>query len=182
MANGWIIMFKNLKKDLDFALECDPAARNKFEIFLTYAGVRALRFYRFANFLQRHKLKLLARIISQLGRFFTGVEIHPSAKIAPGIFIDHGMGVVIGETAEVEEGVIIYQGVTLGGTGKDKGTKRHPTVKKGAFIGSGAKILGNITIGENAKIGANAVVLVDVPDGATAVGIPTHIVKNKEQI
>ena len=169
-------MFKSLKKDLDFALRSDPAARNKLEILLTYSGVHALMFYRFAHFLQRLKLKLIARIISQLGRFFTGIEIHPSATISAGIFIDHGMGVVIGATANVEEGVIIYHGVTLGGTGKDKGTKRHPTVKKGAFIGSGAKILGNITIGENAKIGANAVVLCDVPNGATAVGCPATIV------
>lgn len=165
-------MFKSLKRDLDFALKSDPAARNKLEILLTYSGVHALMFYRFASFLCRHRLKLLARIISQIGRFFTGIEIHPSAKISSGIFIDHGMGVVIGATAIVEEGVIIYHGVTLGGTGKDKGEKRHPTVKKGAIIGSGAKILGNITIGENAKIGANSVVLKDVPNGATAVGVP----------
>ena len=167
-------MFKSLKKDLDFALKSDPAARNKFEILLTYSGVHALMFYRFAHFLQRHKFQLFARIISQLGRFFTGIEIHPSAKISAGIFIDHGMGVVIGATAIVEEKVVIYHGVTLGGTGKDRGEKRHPTVKKGAIIGSGAKILGNINIGENAKIGANAVVLCDVPNGATAVGVPTR--------
>ncbi len=165
---------------MDFALKCDPAARNKLEIFLTYSGVHALMFYRFAHFLQGVKLKLLARLISQLARFFTGIEIHPSAKISAGIFIDHGMGVVIGETATVEEGVVLYHGVTLGGTGKERGAKRHPTVKKGAIIGSGAKILGNITIGENVKIGANAVVLTDVPNGATAVGIPSQTVKNKE--
>lgn len=170
-------MFKSLRKDLDFALKSDPASRNKFEILLTYSGIHALMFYRFSNFLQRHKIKLFARIISQLGRFFTGIEIHPSAKISAGVFIDHGMGVVIGATAVVEENVIIYHGVTLGGTGKDKGAKRHPTVKKGAFIGSGAKILGNITIGENAKIGANAVVLCDVPNGATAVGCPCKIIR-----
>ena len=175
-------MFKSLRKDLDFALKSDPAARNKFEILLTYSGVHALMFYRFANFLSRHKLNLLARIISQIGRFFTGIEIHPSAKISAGVFIDHGLGVVIGATAIVEEGVIIYHGVTLGGTGKDKGAKRHPTVKKGAFIGAGAKILGNITIGENAKIGANAVVLCDVPNGATAVGVPCKIIKTKKEI
>ena len=174
-------MFKSLKKDLDFALKSDPASRNKFEILLTYSGIHALMFYRFAHFLQKIKLKLLARIISQIARFFTGIEIHPSAKISAGIFIDHGMGVVIGETAVLEENVILYHGVTLGGTGKDRGEKRHPTVKKGAIIGSGAKILGNITIGENAKIGANAVVLEDVPNGATAVGVPTKIVNlNKE--
>lgn len=171
------ILFTSLRKDLDFALKSDPASRNKLEILLTYSGVHALMFYRLAHFLQKRRLKLLARIISQMGRFFTGIEIHPSAKISAGIFIDHGMGVVIGATAIVEEGVIIYHGVTLGGTGKDRGAKRHPTVKKGAIIGSGAKILGNITVGENAKIGANAVVLCDVPNGATAVGIPAKTVK-----
>lgn len=171
-------MFKRLKKDIDFAFESDPASRSKFEILLTYSGVHALMFYRLAHFLQKCKLKLLARVVSQTGRFFTGIEIHPTAKISAGIFIDHGMGVVIGATAVVEEGVTIYHGVTLGGTGKDRGAKRHPTVKKGAIIGSGAKILGNITIGENAKIGANSVVLKSVPNGATAVGIPAKIVKH----
>ena len=174
--------FKSLRKDLDFALKSDPASRNKLEIFLTYSGVHALMFYRVAHFFQGIKLKLIARIISQMGRFFTGIEIHPSAKISAGIFIDHGMGVVIGATAIVEEGVTIYHGVTLGGTGKERGEKRHPTVKKGAIIGSGAKILGNITIGEYAKIGANSVVLNNVPNGATAVGCPCKIIKTKKEI
>ena len=172
-------MFKNLKKDIDFAFKCDLASPTKFEIFLTYSGVHALMFYRFSHFLVKHKLKLCARIISQFARFLTGIEIHPKAEISSGIFIDHGMGVVIGETAKVEEGVIIYHGVTLGASGKPCGKKRHPTIKKGAIIGSGAKILGNITIGENAKIGANSVVLKDVPPNSTAVGAPAKIIKKK---
>ena len=170
-------MFKNLKKDIEFAFKSDPAARTKFEILLTYSGVHALAFYRFSHFLAKKRLKLLARLISQFAKFLTGIEIHPNAKIESGIFIDHGFGVVIGETATVEEGVTIYHGVTLGGTGKDKGKKRHPTVKKGAIIGSGAKILGNIVIGENAKIGANSVVLKSVPPNSTAVGVPAKIIK-----
>ncbi len=168
--------FKNLSKDLTAAKKNDPAARNKFEILLTYSGVHALMWYRLARFFYRIKLKLIARMISQAGRFFTGVEIHPAAKIEGGVFIDHGMGVVIGETAEVKTGVVIYQGVTLGGTGKEHG-KRHPTVLEGAVIYAGARVLGNITVGKNAKVGASAVVLKDVPDGATVVGIPAKIVK-----
>ncbi len=172
-------MFKNLRKDINFAFEKDLASRSKLEIFLTYSGVHALSFYRFAHFLYSKNLKLLARFFSQMGKFFTGIEIHPSAKIESGIFIDHGLGVVIGATAEIESGVVIYHGVTLGATGKvtDKNQKRHPTVKKGAIIGCGAKILGNITIGENAVIGANSVVLKDVLPNATAVGVPAKIVK-----
>ena len=168
--------FKNLSKDLTAAKKNDPAARNKFEILLTYSGVHALMWYRLARFFYRIKLKLIARMISQAGRFFTGVEIHPAAKIEGGVFIDHGMGVVIGETAEVKTGVVIYQGVTLGGPGKEHG-KRHPTVLEGAVIYAGARVLGNITVGKNAKVGASAVVLKDVPDGATVVGIPAKIVK-----
>ena len=171
-------MFKNLRKDIDFAFKSDPASPSKLEILLTYSGVHALAFYRIAHFFAKLKLRLLARIVSQLARFLTGIEIHPNAKISGGVFIDHGIGVVIGATAEVEEGVTIYHGVTLGATGKPCQNKRHPTVKKGAIIGSGAKILGNITIGENAKIGANSVVLRSVPNGATAVGVPAKIIKN----
>ena len=167
-----MLLFKNLRKDIDFALSVDPATNSKLEILLTYSGVHALSMHRFANFLAKKRLKVLARAVSQIAKFFTGIEIHPMAKIDSGVFIDHGSGVVIGETATVESGVIIYHGVTLGGTGKDKGKKRHPTVKKGAIIGCGAKVLGNITVGENAKIGANSVVLTDVPPNATAVGVP----------
>lgn len=170
------MFFKNLRKDIAAAKRNDPAARNKFEIFLTYAGVHALSAHRVARFFYRIHFKLLARIISQVSRFFTGIEIHPAAKIAGGVFIDHGSGVVIGETAEIEEDVVIYQCVTLGGTGKETG-KRHPTVKKGAVISAGAKILGGFTVGEYAKVGAGAVVLKEVPPYATVVGIPARIVK-----
>ncbi len=175
-------MFKNLRKDINAAKANDPAARNKFEIFLTYSGVKALSWYRWAHFLYRIKLKLLARMTSQFAKFLTGIEIHPAAKIAGGVFIDHGMGVVIGETAEIEEGVVIYQGVTLGGTGKEKG-KRHPTIKKGVMISAGAKVLGGFTVGEYAKIGAGAVVLKEVPPYATVVGVPGMVVKiNGEKV
>ncbi len=165
--------------DVKAALKNDPAARNGFEVWLTYQGVHALRNHRVANFFYRIKLKLLARIISNFGRHFTGIEIHPAAKIAKGVFIDHGAGVVIGETSVIEEGVVIYQGVTLGGKGDftAKGKKRHPTVKKNAVIYAGAKILGDITVGENAIVGASAVVLNDVPDNATVVGVPAKVIK-----
>lgn len=170
------MFFKRLRADINAAKKNDPAARNKFEIWLTYSGVHALSWYRVAHFFYKIKLKLLARMISQTARFFTGIEIHPAAKIAGGVFIDHGAGVVIGETAEVEEGVVIYQGATLGGTGKEKG-KRHPTVKRGAIISAGARVLGGFTVGEYAKIGANAVVLREVPPYATVVGVPAHVVR-----
>lgn len=170
------MFFARLRKDIDAAKRNDPAARNKFEIWLTYSGVHALSWHRFANRLYRMHLKLLARMASQWAKFRTGIEIHPAAKIAAGVFIDHGMGVVIGETAEVEEGVVIYQGVTLGGTGKEKG-KRHPTVKRNATISCGAKVLGGFTVGEGARIGAGAVVLKEVPAYATVVGIPGRVVR-----
>ena len=169
-------MFKRLRADIRAAKQNDPAARSKFEIWLTYSGVHALSWHRFAYFLHKIKLRLLARAVSQTAKFFTGREIHPAAKIAGGVFIDHGTGVVIGETAEIEEGVVIYQGVTLGGTGKQTG-KRHPTIKKGAMISAGAKVLGGFTVGEYAKIGAGAVVLKEVPAYATVVGIPGTVVR-----
>lgn len=162
--------------DVDAAKANDPAARNRLEILLTYSGVHALSMHRFANKLYRIKLKLLARMVSQFCKFCTGIEIHPAAKIAAGVFIDHGQGVVIGETAEVGTGTVIYQGTTLGGTGKQTG-KRHPTVGEYCVISAGAKILGNINIGDYSKIGAGAVVLKDVPPHATAVGVPARIVK-----
>ena len=170
------MFFKRLRADIAAAKLNDPAARNKFEIFLTYPGVHALSMHRLANKLYCIHLKLLARIISQLCRFFTGIEIHPAAKIAAGVFIDHGHGVVIGETAEVGKGTVLYQGCTLGGTGKEAG-KRHPTVGEYCVISAGAKILGNITIGDHAKIGAGAVVLKSVPPYSTAVGVPAKVVK-----
>ena len=175
-------MFKNLRADINAAKINDPAARSKFEIWLTYSGVKALSWHRWANFLYRIKLKLLARWTSQFAKFLTGIEIHPAAKIAGGVFIDHGTGVVIGETAEIETGVVIYQGVTLGGTGKQTG-KRHPTIKRGAMISAGAKVLGGFTVGEYAKIGAGAVVLKDVPPYATVVGVPGIVVRiNGEKV
>jgi len=171
--------FKNLRADIAAAKKNDPAARNKFEIWLTYSGVHALSWHRFAYFLQKIKLKLLARIVSQLTRFFTGIEIHPAAKIEGGVFIDHGSGVVIGETAEVHKGTVIYQGVTLGGTGKERG-KRHPTIMENVTLSAGAKVLGGFTVGKGAKIGAGAVVLKEVPPYATVVGVPGRIVRIRE--
>ena len=154
----------------------DPAARNRFEVVLTYSGFHALVMYRFAHFMYVHGYKLIAKIVSQLAKFFTGIEIHPGAKIGSGVFIDHGEGVVIGETAVVGNNVVIYQGVTLGGTGKDKG-KRHPTIEDNVMISAGAKILGPFTVGRNAKIGAGSIVLKEVPPNATVVGVPGKVVK-----
>ena len=170
------MFFKKLRADIRAAKANDPAARNKFVIWLTYPGVKALCWHRWANFLYRIHLKTLAEMTAHFARFLTGIEIHPAAKIAPGVFIDHGTGVVIGETAEIEEGVVIYQGVTLGGTGKEHG-KRHPTIKKGVMISAGAKVLGGFTVGEYAKIGAGAVVLKEVPPRATVVGVPARVVR-----
>lgn len=171
-------MFKNLRYDLENILKNDPAARNKFEIFLLYPCIHALITYRFSHFLYNRRFFFLSRFISQLARFFTGIEIHPGAKIGKGLFIDHGMGVVIGETAVVGDDVTLYHGVTLGGNGKEKG-KRHPNIGNGVVVGAGAKILGNITIGDNVKIGANAVVLKDVIGDSTVVGIPPARVISK---
>lgn len=170
------MFFKNMRLDIAAAKQNDPAARNKLEIWLTYAGVKALSWHRAARFFHRMNLKLLARMLSQFARWLTGIEIHPAARIEGGVFIDHGAGVVIGETAEVETGVVIYQGVTLGGSGKEEG-KRHPTIKKGTVIGAGAKILGGFTVGEYSKIGAGAVVLKEVPPHATVVGVPGKVVR-----
>ncbi|GKX67740.1 serine O-acetyltransferase EpsC [Inconstantimicrobium mannanitabidum] len=170
-------MFKNLKYDLQRILDSDPAARSKLEVFILYPCVHAVINHRIAHWLYKKKLFFLARLVSQTSRHFTGIEIHPGAKIGKGLFIDHGMGVVIGETAEIGDDVTLYHGVTLGGTGKEKG-KRHPTVGNNVLIGCGAKVLGNITIGDGARIGANAVVLEDVPNEATAVGSPAkNIIK-----
>lgn len=170
------MFFKRLRADIAAAKANDPAARSKFEIWLTYPGIRALSMHRAAYALNKMRLKLLARIISQWGRRLTGIEIHPAAKIAAGVFIDHGMGVVIGETAEVGRGTVLYQGCTLGGTGKETG-KRHPTVGENCVISAGAKILGNITVGDYAKVGAGAVVLKNVPPHATVVGVPARVVR-----
>lgn len=165
-----------IEKDLQSVLKHDPAARSRLEVILTYGGFHALVMYRFAHFLYRHRYKLLARIISQIAKFFTGIEIHPAAVIGSGVFIDHGAGVVIGETAVVGDNVLIYQGVTLGGTGKDKG-KRHPTVEDNVMISAGAKVLGPFTVGRGAKIGAGSIVLREVPPNATVVGVPGRVVR-----
>lgn len=156
--------------------ERDPSARSKLEILLLYSGVHAILHHRIAHFFYRCHLRFLARFWSQLNRFLTGVEIHPAAKIGHGVVIDHGMGIVIGETAEVGDNCTIYQGVTLGGTGKDTG-KRHPTIGKNVMIGAGAKVLGPFHVGDNAKIAAGAVVLAEVPPDCTAVGVPARIVR-----
>ena len=168
-------MLKYMKEDVATIFERDPAATSYLEVILTYAGLHALWLYRFAHYFYRKKWHFIARSISQFARFLTGIEIHPGAKIGRRFFIDHGAGVVIGETCEIGDDVTIYQGVTLGGTGKEKG-KRHPTLLSGVLVATGAKVLGSITIGENAKIGANSVVLKDVPNNTTVVGIPGKIV------
>jgi serine O-acetyltransferase len=172
----WIIIAVLFKKEIDAIFDRDPAAGSFLEVLLTYSGLHALVFYRIANTLLRLRIPLVPRWISQTGRFFTGIEIHPGAKIGNGFFIDHGMGVVIGETAIIGDNVTLYQGVTLGGTGKEKG-KRHPTIGNNVVIGTGAKVLGNIKIGDNSYIGANAVVIRDVPDNSTVVGVPGRITR-----
>lgn len=167
-------MFKRLKEDIEVVFEQDPAARSYLEVILTYSGLHAIWAHRIAHGLFKRKLYFLARAVSQISRFFTGIEIHPGAKIGRRLFIDHGMGVVIGETCEIGDNVTIFQGVTLGGTGKEKG-KRHPTINDNALIATGAKVLGSITIGENSKIGAGSVVLHEVPPNSTVVGIPGKV-------
>ena len=164
------------KETIAIVKENDPAARSLLEVLLTYPGIKALAAHRISHFLWNHGCKLLARMHSQFWRFWTQIEIHPGAKIASGVFIDHGSGLVIGETAVVEKGVMLYHGVTLGGTGKEAG-KRHPTVRQGALISAHAQLIGPIEIGENAKVGAGAVVVADVPSDVTVVGIPAKIVR-----
>lgn len=163
-------------EDIDSVRERDPAARSRLEVLLTYSGVHAVIIYRIAHRLYINQFKLTARALSQLGRLLTGIEIHPAAKIGRGLFIDHGAGVVIGETAEIGDNCLLYQGATLGGTGKGKG-KRHPTLGNNVMVGCGAKVLGPFKVGDNAKIAANAVVLDAVPPNATAVGVPARIVR-----
>ena len=169
-------MFDNLKADIKAVKERDPAATNSLTVLLLYSGLHAIMWHRPAYWLWNHGFRFTARALSQIVRHSTGVEIHPAAKIGRGILIDHGMGVVIGETAEVGDGCTIYQGVTLGGTGKETG-KRHPTLGKNVTVGCGAKVLGPFTVGDNAKIAANAVVLGEIPEGATAVGVPARVVR-----
>ncbi len=167
--------FSRMKEDMNVVFEQDPAARTYVEVFLTYSGLHAIWAHRIAHGFYKRRWFFIARVISQISRFFTGIEIHPGAFIGRRFFIDHGMGVVFGETCEIGDNVTIYQGVTLGGTGKEKG-KRHPTVKDNALIATGAKVLGSIIIGENSKVGGGSVVLRDVPDNSTVVGIPGRVV------
>ena len=171
-------MLKTISQDLQAIFDRDPAATSRLEVIFTYAGFHALLAYRLAHWLKGQRVPFLPRAISQLARWLTGIEIHPSAKIGERFFIDHGMGVVIGETAEVGDNVTLFQGVTLGGTGKERG-KRHPTLGSHVVVGAGAKILGGITIGDNVKIGANSVVLKSVPPNSTVIGVPARIIKSQ---
>nr|MBI3612678.1 serine O-acetyltransferase [Nitrospirota bacterium] len=169
-------MFSRIKQDLLAVFDRDPAATSKLEVVLTYAGFHALLAYRVSHWLKAHGVPFIPRAISQLARWLTGIEIHPAAKIGKSFFIDHGMGVVIGETAEIGDYVTLFQGVTLGGTGKEHG-KRHPTLGNHVVVGAGAKILGGIKVGDNVKIGANSVVLKSVPPNSTVTGVPARIIK-----
>jgi serine O-acetyltransferase len=171
-------MFSKLRSDIACIRERDPAARSTWEILACYPGLHAIYVHKLARWFWLHNLRWLGRFTSHLGRFLTGIEIHPGAKIGACVFIDHGMGVVIGETAEVGDGCTIYQGVTLGGTSLEPGTKRHPTLGAGVVVGGGAKILGGFTVGDGARIGANSVVVKAVPAGATVVGIPGRVVED----
>jgi serine O-acetyltransferase len=169
-----------LKAEVKACFERDPAARNIIEVLLAYPGLHAIGIYRIAHLLFRVRIPVIPRIIMYIARWITGVEIHPGAKIGSGLFIDHGMGVVIGETAVIGDNVTLFQGVTLGGTGKERG-KRHPTLGNNVVVGTGAKILGNIHVGEGAMIGANAVVVRDVPDNSTVVGVPGRIARTEDR-
>lgn len=169
-------MFRLLKEELDSIMERDPAARSRWEIYFLYSGFKALRSYRKAHWFYNHNMKFIARCISQRSRKKTGIEIHPGAKIGRGLFIDHGMGVVIGETTEIGDNCTLYQNVTLGGTGKDHG-KRHPTLGDNVLVGAGAKVLGPFKVGSNSRIAAGAVVLNEVPENSTAVGVPAKVVR-----
>lgn len=171
-------MFKTMRNDIQVAIERDPAARNGLEVLLCYSGVHAIWGHRVTHWLWEHGLKLLARWLAQINRFFTGIEIHPGARIGEGVFIDHGMGVVIGETAEIGKNVTLYHGVTLGGVSNKKG-KRHPTLEEGVVVGAGAQILGAITLGECSRVGANAVVVENVPRDSVVVGVPGKVVEHK---
>jgi serine O-acetyltransferase len=168
-------LLHSIREDIATVLERDPAARSLLEVALCYSGLHAIWAYKLSHWLLQHRLRVLARLLSQMARLFTGIEIHPGAQIGSRLFIDHGMGVVIGETSIVGDGVTLYQGVTLGGTGKETG-KRHPTIGNNVVIGSGANVLGNILIGENCRVGAGSVVLRSIPENSTVVGVPARIV------
>ena len=170
-------MFRQLREDIDSVFKRDPAARSTWEVLTCYPGLHAVWIHRFAHWFWTHGLSWLGRFTSHLGRWLTGIEIHPAVQIGRRVFIDHGMGVVIGETAEIGDDCTIYQGVTLGGTTLYRGTKRHPTLGKGVVVSAGAKVLGGFTVGEGAKVGSNAVVLKEVPPGATVVGVPGRIIE-----
>ena len=173
-------MLQELLETVNAYLARDPAAKNPIEVLLLYPGVKAVCYHRGAHWCYEHKLMFLARMISQMGRHRTGIEIHPGAKIGKRLVIDHGMGIVIGETAEIGDDCLIYHGVTLGGTGKDSG-KRHPTIGNNVLIGTGAKVLGPFKVGDNSRIAANSVVLSEIPPDSTAVGIPARVVKRRGQ-
>ncbi len=175
-GNGGERMFSRMKSDIGAVFDNDPAARSLFEVLFTYSGLHAIWGHRISQFFYKHRWYTIARIVSQICRFFTGIEIHPGAKLGNRLFIDHGMGVVIGETCEIGDDVVLYQGVTLGGTGKEKG-KRHPTIGNNVVISSGAKVLGSFTVGDNSKIGANAIVMQEVPPNSTVVGFKARVVK-----
>ncbi|BAY81958.1 serine O-acetyltransferase [Calothrix parasitica NIES-267] len=177
IKKGW----KTLAEDYTIVMKRDPAAKNWLEVLFLYPGPQAIVLYRIANLLHKVGIFFLPRLISHLARFLTGIEIHPAARIGKGVFIDHGMGVVIGETAVVGDYCLLYQGVTLGGTGKEKG-KRHPTLGRNVTVGAGAKVLGNINIGSNARVGAVSVVLKDIPSNSTVVGIPGRIVAQRDKV
>ncbi len=176
----YLYLFDKIRYDLNSIKSKDPAARNKLEIFLLYSGFHAVFWYRISHWFYRHKRFFIARLISQTARFFTGIEIHPGATIGKGLMIDHGSGVVIGETTIIGDDCTLYQGVTLGGTGKDTG-KRHPTLGNNVMVGSGAKVLGPFVVGDNSKIASNAVVLSEIPPNSTAVGVPARIVRRDGQ-
>jgi len=172
----WAIIAVSFRREIKAVFDRDPAAINFLEVLLTYSGLHAIIFYRIAHLIRSLRIPFFPRWLSQTGKFFTGIEIHPGAEIGSGFFIDHGMGVVIGETTVIGDNVLLYQGVTLGGTGLQKG-KRHPTIGNNVVIGAGAKVLGNITIGDSSYIGANAVVIKDVPPNSTVVGVPGRVTK-----
>ena len=172
-------IFKWLNREIENIMEKDPAAKSKLEVFFLYPSLQSVIYYKVSSFFYKYKAFFIARVVSQFGRFMTGIEIHPGAQIGKNVFFDHGMGIVVGETAVIGDNCIIFHGVTLGGVASTK-TKRHPTLENNVTIGAGAKILGNITIGENSKIGANSVILKDIPKNSVAVGIPGRIVQKAD--
>ena len=174
-------IFKWLNNEIENIMEKDPAAKSKFEVFFLYPSLQSVIYYKISSFFYKYKIFFIARLVSQFARFMTGIEIHPGAKVGKKVFFDHGMGIVVGETAIIGDNCIIFHGVTLGGVTSTK-TKRHPTLENNVTVGAGAKILGNITIGEDSKIGANSVILKDIPKNSVAVGIPGRILQKAEEV